>query len=529
MTTEKEGVVDAAHLEEHQPSSKLASSERDAAADEAQRVDTTMTARTAFGYYRKAVAWSVAMSMSTIMESYGLLLMNSFFAFPQFQQRYGVQLPSGAYSVPARWQLALTIVSNIGLIIGVFANGYCADRWGLRKVMMTSHVFFASFVFINFFAPSVEVLVVGTLLISIPCGFFAAATPSYAAEVAPLRLNGYLTVYVNLCWVMGKIIAFGVLTAMLPNPTQWSYRIPFAIQWAWPPFMIIATYFAPDSPWWLVRKGRLDEAEKNLRRLCSAPDHVINPKNTIAMMSRTIETERAMNIQGSYLDCFKGENLRRTEIAMVSWGCQIMPGFAIQNYITYFFTLAGLSPSDSFNLSLGNAGLAFVGTVSSWFMMSRSGWRTLYLGGLMAMLPLMSLVGFLDLATANKDTIRWVQPALLLVWFFCYGISIGPIPYGIAANVGASNLRVKTISLGRNTYYFLSIINVIVAPYLLNPQEANLQGKAAFPAAGFTVVLIVWTYFRLPEVKGMTAETLDHLFYNKVSARKFLEASKEYQ
>jgi SP family general alpha glucoside:H+ symporter-like MFS transporter len=64
---------------------------------------------------------------------------------------------------------------------------------------------------------------------------------------------------------------------------------------------------------------------------------------------------------------------------------------------------------------------------------------------------------------------------------------------------------------------------------LLNPQEANLQGKAAFPAAGLTILLLVWTYFRLPEVKGMTTETLNHLFYNKVSARKFLEASKQYQ
>ncbi|KAF5551683.1 sugar transporter [Fusarium mexicanum] len=484
MSVEKS--TTATHLEEQLPKACKMTTERDAAADEAQRVDTTLTAREAFSYYWKA-----------------------------FQQKYGVELPNGKYSIPAKWQLALTITLNVGLIIGVFANGYCADRWGLRKVMLVSHVFYAGCVFILFFAPSVELLVVGTLLISIPCGFFAAATPSYAAEVAPLQLNGYLTVYVNLCWVMGKMISFGVLTSMLKYPTEWSYRIPFAIQWGWPPFMIVAIYLAPESPWWLVRKGRIEQAEESLRRLCCAPDSVIDPKNAIAMMSRTIETEHDMNIQGSYLDCFRGENRRRTEIAM--------------NYITYFFTLAGLSSSDAFKLSLGNAGLAFVGTVSSWFMMTRFGWRRFYLGGLCAMLPLMSLVGFLDLATADKSNIRWAQSALLLVWFFCYGISIGPIPYGIAANIGASNLRVKTISLGRNTYCFLSIINVIVSPYLLNPQEANLQGKAAFPAAGLTILLLVWTYFRLPEIKGMTTETLNHLFYNKVLARKFLEASKQYQ
>lgn len=109
------------------------------------------------------------------------------------------------------------------------------------------------------------------------------------------------------------------------------------------------------------------------------------------------------------------------------------------------------------------------------------------------------------------------------------GISIGPVPYGIAARVGAVNVRIKTISLGRNTYYFLSIINVVVSPYLLNPEEANLQGKAAFPAAALTLMMIVWTFFRLPEIKDMTTETLDQLFLEGTPARKFREGAKKCQ
>ncbi|KAJ0377637.1 hypothetical protein COL26b_004108 [Colletotrichum chrysophilum] len=234
-----------------------------------------------FRYYWKAVAWSLCLSNATIMESYDLLLINSFYAFPQFQKKYGVKLPNGSYSVPARWQIGLSMANLVGMIIGVFANGYCADRWGLRKVMMASHAALIGFIFITFFAPSVEVLTVGMLLLSLPCGFFAAATPSYAAEVSPPQLSGYLTV------------------------------------------------------------------------LVSAPLTVIDPKDSLAIIVRTIEAERLMSIQGSYLDCFRGDSLRRTEIAMVSWGCQILPGFAIQNYITYFFTLAGLDSPDSFNLSIG--------------------------------------------------------------------------------------------------------------------------------------------------------------------------------
>lgn len=57
--------------------------------------------------------------------------------------------------------------------------------------------------------------------------------------------------------------------------------------------------------------------------------------------------------------------------------------------------------------------------------MTRFGWKTVYLGGLCAMIPVMGLVGFLDLATntPNGDAVRWGQCSLLLVWFFIYGSS----------------------------------------------------------------------------------------------------------
>jgi MFS transporter, SP family, general alpha glucoside:H+ symporter len=78
-------------------------------------------------------------------------------------------------------------------------------------------------------------------------------------------------------------------------------------------------------------------------------------------------------------------------------------------------------------------------------------------------------------------------------------------------------------------YYFLSLINVGISPYMLNPTRWDLKGKAAFVPAALNACLLVWAWFRLPETKGMTPETLDRLFHDGVSARQFRNQASRYQ
>jgi MFS transporter, SP family, general alpha glucoside:H+ symporter len=105
------------------------------------------------------------MSMATMMESYDLILVISLYAYPSFQRKYGVPLPEGGYSIPAAWQVGLTLSTTVGMIPGVFANGWLVDRFGYRKVMMCAHISLIGLIFITFFAPSPEVLLVGCLLL----------------------------------------------------------------------------------------------------------------------------------------------------------------------------------------------------------------------------------------------------------------------------------------------------------------------------------------------------------------------------
>jgi SP family general alpha glucoside:H+ symporter-like MFS transporter len=104
------------------------------------------------------------------------------------------------------------------------------------------------------------------------------------------------------------------------------FSIPFAIQWIWPVPILLGCIFAPESPWWLVRKGRIDEARYQLLRLTSRSDQKFDVDPTIAMMQHTNELEKSASEGTSYLDCFRGEDLRRTEIVCLTWVVQALCG-----------------------------------------------------------------------------------------------------------------------------------------------------------------------------------------------------------
>lgn len=127
-------------------------------------------------------------------------------------------------------------------------------------------------------------------------------------------LRVYFTSFTNMCFIIGQLIAAGVLRGLQSRPDQWAYRIPFALQWVWPAFLIPLVAMAPPSPWHEVRQGRFESAEKALRRLQS-PSAEIDPKKTLAMIVNTNNLEQELSVGTSYWDCFKSFELTRTEIA----------------------------------------------------------------------------------------------------------------------------------------------------------------------------------------------------------------------
>ncbi|KUJ08799.1 sugar transporter-like protein [Mollisia scopiformis] len=468
---------------------------------------------------RPAVMWSVLISMTIIMEGYDTILMGNFFAYPSFKEKFGSYYGgTEGWQVNAPWQTGLGMASTVGCIFGGLLNGYLASKYGYRWVMIIALGFINVFIFIVFFATGDVMLLIGEFLCGLSWGVFATLAPAYASEVCPTNLRGYLTTYVNLCWATGQFIASGVLRGCLPIAGATSWKIPLAVQWIWPIPLMVVCWLAPESPWWLVRNDRIEDAQRSITRLSNnKTEHQIHAQ--VAMMLHTAKTESEVTRGATYADCFKGVNLRRTEIVCVAFCGQILSGSTFSYTPTYFFTTAGMDSADAFDLGLGATAVAFIGVILSWWLITWFGRRAIYVTGMACLTVILMLIGILNVS-AGKHAL-WPSGGLCVLWLFIYSLTVGPIAYSIISETSSTRLRPLSVVLARTTYQIVNVVSQVLEPYMMNPTAWNLLGKTGFVWGSTAFVMVVWSYFRLPEMKGRTYEELDILFTNKVSARNF--------
>jgi SP family general alpha glucoside:H+ symporter-like MFS transporter len=325
---------------------------------------------------------------------------------PAFQKDFGYPFEDG-YIISAAWQTGLGMGNPIGQVVGALTAGYPMEWYGRKKTFNACVFAVAGLVFIQFFARSLPVLLVGELLAGLVLGAFVVIAPAYASEVSPMAMRSVSTSYINLCFVTGQLLGNGVAAATQHIETHWAYSIPFAIQWFWIIIILPGMYFAPESPWWLVRQGRLEDAKESLRHLSS--DKV----NVNAILAQILETDRLeteMEAGSTYTDVFRKVNWRRTEIAIGVYTIQVLCGVYLINYGTYFFTLAGLATDQAFNMGIGFMAIGWVSVLLSWYLMQKFGRRVLYMIGLTVLTVLMFLVGILDLVPTTGAI--WAKSSL---------------------------------------------------------------------------------------------------------------------
>ncbi|GAB7358937.1 hypothetical protein MBLNU230_g5013t1 [Neophaeotheca triangularis] len=479
-----------------------------------------------FRTYWPAVMYSMLLSLALVMEGMDVGLINNFFAHPAYIRRFqtGVDEEGEAY-ISGRWQSIIGAGNNVGSILGLLLNGFLQSRYGSKKVYIFAMTLMGCTIFVLFFAQSVEMLLVGNLLCGIPWGIFQTLTTAYAAEICPAAIRGYLTAWVSMCWGAGSFLATGVLRSTIEIETNAGWQIPYGLQWIWVPPLLIVGFLAPESPWYLIRKERVADAEKSLYRLAKKGHY--NERSMaelIEYMKYTNEMEKVESADASYMDCFRGTNLRRTGIVCMAWVIQILNGQSITNYAAIMLRATGMSDENAFNYNMGIQSVNIFATAIAIALMGKIGRRIFYFYGSAGIGLCMLIVGILGFALPEGADATAISTAVFLVIVQCiFKVSLGPTTYVVVGEMSSSRVRAQTVVIGRTVYVIGQIIVQQLNPRFLNddPSSWGLGAKTGIFYFCLCFVWAIWIFFCLPETKNRSFADIDYMFQNKVPARQF--------
>jgi SP family general alpha glucoside:H+ symporter-like MFS transporter len=488
---------------------------------DAENQEHNMTVLEAVRAYPAASFWAVNMSCTIIMEAYCLFLIGNFIALPAFAKRYGIwSEKDDKWIIETKWQSALQVIGPVGAIIGVVIAGPITSRIGYRWATILGLMLLNCFIFIFYFADSLPVMLIAQLFEGIPWGIFVANSPAYCSEIVPLQLRAPATQMLQMFWAIGAVIVGGVAFHYNDLQSQQAFRIPIALQWLFPTPLAILIFLSPESPWWLVRKGRLEEAANAVRRLGRAT-HIDNAHEAIAMMKRTIDLEKDTK-DPSLLELFRGTDRYRTLIVCGVYAAQNLTGNLIANQAVYFFEQAGMPTKTAFAMGLITSALQAVFVMLSWILTTYFGRRSIYLWGSLGNTVLLVALGIAATVGAVKSTANSnAQASLGLIVSVLFTLGPAPASWVIIGETSSIRLRPLTTGIGRGAYYLINIPCIFLSSWMLNPTGANLGGKCGYVWAGTGAFCLLCAYIWLPEMKDRSYREIDILFKRKVPARKW--------
>jgi SP family general alpha glucoside:H+ symporter-like MFS transporter len=495
---------------------------------EAENAEFNMGVVECLRAYPMAATWAFIMSCTIIMEAYCVFLMGNFMALPRFCRDFGVQVAdnddgSERWVIPYAWMSALQCTGPLGAMIGCFIAGPLTSKIGYRWATILGLMLLNVFILPFYFGESLSVFLAAQILEGIPWGIFIANSPAYCSEIVPMRLRAPATQMLQMFWAIGAIVVQAVCYVYQAKDHENSYRIPIALQWMFPTPLAILLFLAPESPWWLVRKGRLEEAAKTVRRL-GRKSAVDNTHETVAMMRRTVELE-ATEKEPSLLELWKGTDTYRTLIVCCVYAAQNLTGNLIANQAVFFFQQAGMTDDTAFAMGLITSALQTVMVMASWVLTTYFGRRKIYVGGSAINVAFLVALGIAASVPVTSDSVKnstqLAQASLGLIVSVLFTLGPAPASWIIIGETSSIRLRPLTTGVGRAAYYLVNIPCIFLGSWMLNETGANLGGKCGYVWAATAFICTAAAWWWLPEMKGRSYREIDILFKRKVQARKW--------
>ncbi|EGX53216.1 hypothetical protein AOL_s00006g477 [Orbilia oligospora ATCC 24927] len=218
----------------------------------------------------------------------------------------------------------------------------------------------------------------GKLLQGFAMGHVVSTSQTYISENLPPGLRGLLFALNPLFQLLGQLLGAVVVQALLTTNGPQAYRTCFATQWPFSVIPLLLSVFMPESPPWLIRQLRVEDAQQAFHRVGSAGVGNLEQEFQ-SLVQLVIEEHRRAELESDvrYIQCFQGENLRRTLIVVFASLVPTAFGLPLLASVSYFFPILGMAVSTSLTLLIIGVVLGIVANIVSFWTLVRFGRRSL--------------------------------------------------------------------------------------------------------------------------------------------------------
>lgn len=391
------------------------------------------------------------------------------------------------------------IVSSVlfGAMIGSLGSGYLTDTYGRRKIMLIISLMFITGTLIAALAVNIGMIIFGRIFIGIAIGVGSYTAPLYIAEAAPARWRGGLVSLNQLAITIGIMSSYFINYAFVNTEASW--RLMFAIGIIPAVLLGIGMIFLPESPRWLVKENRTEQAKKILQYLRG--DNNVD--------SEIHEIEHSLQMHHAKLSELFAPWIRNVLFLgiFLSFLQQVTGINAIIYYAPSIFQMAGFHDVSTSILATVGIGIVNVlSTIFAVFYLDKLGRRPLLFFGLIGMgLSLFCLS--MAFHYADQFTyLRWFAVASTFIYVICFAFSLGALLWLMVAEIFPLELRGAAMGIAVFSCWFA---NFLVSSTFLTLVNALGTSNTFLVYTIMCIAGLGISYFIVPETKNVTLEKIE--------------------
>ncbi|KAL3459586.1 general substrate transporter [Aspergillus heterothallicus] len=484
-------------------------------------------------YNARVVFVSLVACGASLLFGFDMGVIGGVLTMRTFQEEYG--LIDKDPSVLANLSSNIVSVIQAGAFSGALVAMWLANRVGRRKsLIIASLLLFVGVALQAGASGHLEAMYIGRLVAGISIGISSTACPLYISENAPRGIRGLLTGFYQLTLVSGLTIAFWINYACDLHVTgKKQFIIPLALQAVPGIILFFGMLLADESPRYLAQKDPAT-ALQVLSRLRGLPDSHEYVAEEMANIRLQLEEERELFTGSSRLsilkEAFTVKSYRRRSILCIT--LMMWSNLTGTNAMTYYspsiFESVGLSGSSVGLFATGIYGIVKIicCAVFIFFVTDSLGRRRSLMWTGIAQGIALFYVGFyirLDPPVEGRSLTAPGYIALVAIYIFAgvYQFGWGPVVWSYCSEIPPARLRPLNMGMATASQWLFNFVVAKATPSMLATLGSNGYGTF-FLYGGFCFTMVVYTWFFVPETKGLSLESMDELFERESVRGKFV-------